>query len=127
MNDEEIMKKFNETFSDEKIEQEKEEQTPVTPYRATTNTSSIAPNSNLASNNQMPNSNIPSLNEKEVQSADNYQDNVNYSYVETPVKKEKKTLSIKLSQELLSAIILVLLLLMAIMIIPTIYDHFTGV
>ena len=129
MNDEEIMKKFNETFSDERIEKEKKQQPPVVPYKAMSNFSNISPS---VSNPQPSSSNIPSLNQAESQSNTNldgysHGSNVNYNYVETPSIKKKKTVSFKLSQELLSAIVLVLLLLIAIMIIPTIYNHFTGV
>lgn len=97
MNDEEIMKQFNETFSDDKIAEQKQEQIPVTPYRATTNQNTIPTN---LSNTTLSNNNIPPLNNNinnqnmqakmmnventnytTYESQKNYAPNVNYNYV----------------------------------------------
>ena len=139
MNDEEIMKKFNETFSDEKIEQEKKESIAPTPYRATSNLNNSNEQS-LSSNNIPPlNSNnqansdiqakimnVENTNYTTYENEQKYDSNVSYNYVPSYSSKSKKTISFKMSPEMLSIIIIVAILLIAIMIIPTIYDMFTG-
>ena len=135
MNDEEIMKKFNETFSDEKIEQEKKKEIAPIPYKATSNngmpqqvTSSISSIPPLDSANNMQ-ARIMSVDDPSFtsyNSEQNYDSNVNYNYVPSYSSKKKKTFSLKMTPELLSVIVIISLLLIAIMIIPTIYHYFTG-
>lgn len=141
MNDEEIMRKFNETFSDSKVEEEKKENIPVTPYRATTNQNTIPTNmSNQNTSNTIPplNNNtednqkikkmmeVDNSNYTTYESQQNYAPNVNYNYVPSYGTKKKKTISFKMPKELMPIILIVLILFIIIMIIPTIYDLFTG-
>lgn len=140
MNDEEIMKKFNETFSDERIEQEKKSSVAPTPYRATSNlntveqptisnSANIPPlNSNNSMNNNMQAKimNVEDTNYTTYEHEQNYESNVSYNYVPSYSSKTKKTISFKMSPEMLSIIIIIAILLIVIMIIPTVYDFFTG-
>ena len=163
MNDEEIMKKFNETFSDNSQELGMTQQEVVTPYRATTNQNVVTTNTVIptASNNSIPplNNNVP-VNTVNINIANNpnsqvnttdttnninnennnnnnnvsgvvdnksQPSNVNYNYVQTNEVKKKKTISIKLSPELISVIVIIVVLLVAMFIIPNIYDFFTRV
>ena len=143
MNDEEIMRKFNETFSEQPLNQNSNQQEDVAPYRATTNL-------NTANNfvNHIPNNNVPSgqttekLEIKDLLSSDKtvyssysysdvenmsdnqYQSNVNYNYVATNVNantKPKKA-TVKLSQENLIFLAIIAILFIFILIIPIIYD-----
>lgn len=137
MNDEEIMRKFNETFSDSRVEEEKKEQIPVTPYKVTTNQNTIP--TNLSNQNQS--TYIPPLNNNKTvekmmeaenpnyttyQSQQNYASNVNYNYVPSYGSKKKKTITFSIPKELIPIIIIVIILFIVILIIPTVYDLFTG-
>lgn len=165
MNDEEIMKRFNETFSDDVSNTEVKQPEVVTPYKATTN-QNVAPTSmNVPTSSNVD---IPPLNntanattpnvvnstvsevsnestvEKQLEVNNNVSDkmmevdknnysqpevnsNVNYNYVPTYDSKKKKTISIKISPELMPVIIIVIILFIVIMIIPNVYDYFTHV
>ena len=150
MNDEEIMKKFNETFSENaQVNQEKEQEV-VTPYRATMN-------QNVVPNNSVPNSNdgnIPPLNnntnvnnstasnvtsnkedsqgeQQFVNDKTNSQSktpgNINYNYVETQKIEKKKTVTFKINKDLIPVFVIVGVLLVALFVFPAVYDLFTRV
>ena len=144
MNNEEIMKQFNETFSDVRIEEKKKEEMPTTPYRVTSNenniptnltnvntTSNIPPLGNVGYVNNVE-SNVINNNEQPMPENNNnnqnqYGSNVNYNYVPTqPTSVNKKTVTFKMPKEFMPFVVIVIILLVAILIIPTVYDIFTG-
>lgn len=143
MNNEEIMKQFNETFSDVRIEQKKKEEIPVTPYRVTTNENNIPTNlSNQNTNIYIPPLvNEPIINNQQPNMMDNqdsnlnnnvnqpqYGANVNYNYVPSQQSSNinKKTVSFKMPKEFMPIVVIVIILFFAILIIPSVYDLFTG-
>lgn len=146
MNDEEIMKKFNETFSDKPVEIQQPEV--VAPYKAmvnqnvapttlnipTSTNNSIPPlNSDIGSqpvsegdtNNQEVKENIMNVDNNNYNESADHPSNVNYNYVPTYESKKKKTVSIKIPSELKPVVIIVIVLFIVVMIIPTVYEFFT--
>ena len=142
MSDEEIMKKFNETFNkpeptstNEKIAE------PVTPYKASTNFNINNIEQNTVNNNIPPEE---KLEIKDLLSTDNntyyssdstvtdsnahvnelpkYDNNVNYNYVPTYNSQKPKKPTIKLTGENLIFLLIVVILFVFVLIIPNIYD-----
>ena len=151
MNDEEIMRKFNETFSDDNQVVQNKEKEVVAPYKATMN-QNVVPN-NAVPNNAVSNNNdgkIPPLNSNttnnvannsnsavndtlnssinvQPQVSNNVPNNVNYNYVETKEVQTKKTVSFKINKDLYPVFIIIGVLLLALFVFPAIYDFFTRV
>lgn len=134
MNDEEIMRKFNEQFSDEKYQQQKQEVQNVEPYKATANLNVANPQVTQTNANQQVNLNnqgtlnnqVPDMMKPETNnyaSYNTYGDNVSYNYVPSyNTKKKKQKASITISPEMKMGFIIVALLFVFVLIMPTIYD-----
>lgn len=136
MNDEEIMKKFNEKFSDDNptstsVEKEFGD---VAPYKVSEN------NNNNNINTPQPNSDnhtpmsVNSLLEKDNRtyytndngtdpnSGSNYNSNVNYTYVPTYKSTQNKKNTIKITSDIKTLLVLVFILFIFILVVPSIYD-----
>ena len=142
MSDEEIMKKFNETFNKPETNStnEKTEEN-VTPYKTSTNFNINNIQQNTVNNNVPPEE---KLEIKDLLSTDNntyyssnnigndpnthvnelpkYDNNVNYNYVPTYNSQKPKKSTIKLTGENLIFLLIVVILFVFILIIPNIYD-----
>lgn len=139
MNDEEIMKKFNETFGDSGQNSLKTNSESVSPYKAVSINNQNVQNFNVPSSSQEQKLDI-----KDLMSTDNntyfpnpsnvvdeqknsidppkYTSNVNYNYVSTYNNSKPKKSTIKLTQENIIFIVIIFTLFVFILIIPTIYD-----
>ena len=143
MNDEEIMKKFNETFANQGNNIGSNASQPVTPYKASSNLNNNDiqnQNANVQSIQQGPKLDVKDLlstdnntyystsdttiNQSNVQSSEppKYQNNVNYNYVPTYNTNNRKKPTVKLTGENMIFIVIVVILFAFILVIPTIYD-----
>lgn len=138
MNDEEIMRKFNEKFGN--LEQNSVNQTSesVEPYKASSNLNTANPQQinpqpstseqkldikdlmSTDTNTYYPNQNVVSSTNQSNEPP-KYETNVNYNYVSTYTSQKKKP-TIKLTGENLIFILIVVILFISILIIPAIYD-----
>ncbi len=141
MNDDEIMKKFNETFSND-LTEKKEDAENVAPYKATTNFNtpnnveqSVGGVQDLDKEkpdinsllSQDPSSNSGTYYNSNVDynkaQPEQYSDNVSYNYIPTYTNNQKeKKLSISITPEMKLLLGIVALLFIFILVIPTIYD-----
>lgn len=139
MNDEEIMRKFNEKFGNPEQNSINQSSESVEPYKVSSNLNTInTDNINSQSstseqkldikdlmstdtNTYFPNSNTVS---SEIQSNEppKYETNVNYNYVSTYSNTKKKKPTVQLTGENLVLILIVVVLFASILIIPAIYD-----
>lgn len=139
MNDEEIMKKFNEAFSDDNLNNSKKKEEPVTPYRVTSNLNANINNVSNTNNLNLENNNEEKLDINDLLSQDpntyyssnsssqsnyaQYDSNVNYNYIPTyNSTQNKKKNTIKVSSDMKILFIIVAILFVFILIIPTIYN-----
>lgn len=139
MNDEEIMKKFNEAFSDDNLNNSKKKEEPVTPYRVTSNLNANISNVSNTNNLNLENNNEEKLDINDLLSQDpntyyssnsssqsnyaQYDSNVNYNYIPTyNSTQNKKKNTIKVSSDMKILFIIVAILFVFILIIPTIYN-----
>ena len=140
MNDEEIMKKFNETFSDNNQVKENKQQETVTPYKATMNQNVVPNNPTVNNNPVVSNGNIPPLENNNTTSVVNNSSlndnnnvnrttpsNVNYNYVPKTEVEKKKTVSFKINKDLIPVFVIIIVLLLSLFLFPAIYDLFTKV
>ena len=152
MNDEEIMKKFNETFSDQPLAQNNSQPENVIQYRATSNLNTVNNpvnptmvnnlNNNISSNplgetkktvNELLSSDTYIYTNNTVNNTNNqsnvnqYQSNVNYNYVSTYTDNKNKKKTIKLSKENIVFIVIIIILFIVIMIIPSIYEFIRNI
>ncbi len=139
MNDEEIMRKFNEKFGNPEQNSINQSSESVEPYKVSSNLNTInTDNINSQSstseqkldikdlmstdtNTYFPNPNTVS---SEIQSNEppKYETNVNYNYVSTYSNTKKKKPTVQLTGENLVLILIVVVLFASILIIPAIYD-----
>ena len=136
MNDEEIMKKFNEKFSDDNptstsVEKEFGD---VAPYKASENNNNNNINTSQPTSDNHPQMSVNSLLEKDNRtyyindnnvnpnSGSNYNSNVNYTYVPTYKSTQGKKNTIKITSDIKTLLILVFILFIFILVIPSIYD-----
>ena len=141
MNDDEIMKKFNETFSND-LTEKKDDDESVAPYKATTNF-------NTPNNIEQSVGGVPDLDKKKPDinsllsqdpssnsgtyynnnidynktQTEQYSDNVSYNYIPTYTNNQKeKKISLNVTPEMKLLIGIVALLFIFILVVPTIYD-----
>lgn len=142
MSDEEIMKKFNETFNkpESGLTNNKTEDN-ITPYKTSVNyninnVEQNTVNNNISSQekleikdllstdnntNSLPNSTV-AASTTQVTELPKYDNNVNYNYVPTYNSQKQKKPTIKLTGENLIFLLIVVILFVFILIIPNIYD-----
>lgn len=142
MSDEEIMKKFNEQFSNNAIDGNNKKENNPTPYRVGENLNnminentikmlnsvksdpSLNPvnnvvNYNMVNNNIQPSNINANVNNNNLNT---YNNNVNYNYVPIDNTKKAKKPTIKLTSDALALLLILVILLAFIFITPNIYD-----